>query len=107
TLMDANPAAPIICTHGQLRMASWRLLDLLGDNAEIYYSGDLDPEGIRIAEKITERYAGRVHLWHMNLKNYHMGKSDILSEERLAKLQHVKILPEVVHQMRHDKQASY
>lgn len=107
TLMDANPAAPIICTHGQLRMASWRLLDLLGDDAEIYYSGDLDPEGIRIAEKIVSRYAGRVHLWHMNVENYHMGKSDLLSEERLAKLQHVKILPEVVHQMRQKKQASY
>ena len=53
--MDAHPTAPIICTHGQLRMASWRLLDLLDFDIEMYYSGDLDPEGLRIAQNIDRK----------------------------------------------------
>lgn len=107
TLMDANPKAPIICTHGQLRMASWRLLDLLESNVIIHYSGDLDPEGIRIAEKIVNRYANRVKLWHMNEESYRLGKSELLTDDRLAKLEQVAIIPEVVSQILQYKQASY
>lgn len=107
TLMDANPTAPIICTHGQLRMASWRLLDLLDSDVIIHYSGDLDPEGIRIAEKIVQRYAKRVELWHMNEETYALGKSDILPADRLAKLEQVTIIPNVVRQIIQCKQASY
>ncbi|WP_445492526.1 DUF2399 domain-containing protein [Niallia sp. 03133] len=52
TIMDTVSDAPIICTHGQLRAASWRLLDLLTDaHCTLYYSGDLDPEGILIADR--------------------------------------------------------
>lgn len=107
TLMDANTAAPIICTHGQLRMASWRLLDLLDSDIIIHYSGDLDPEGIRIAEKIVNRYPNRVKLWYMNEESYQLGKFELLTEDRLAKLEQVAIIPEVVSQILQHKQASY
>ena len=110
TLMDANPVAPIICTHGQLRMASWRLLDLLAQNEGVivHYSGDLDPEGLLIAQKIMKRYPGRVVLWRMDEESYERGKSEkILSEERVMKLQKVDILQNVVAQMQDEKRASY
>ena len=107
TLMDANLEAPIICTHGQLRMTSWRLLDSLDEDIVIHYSGDLDPEGLLIAQKIVNRYPGRVVLWHMDEMSYALGKSEALTEERLLKLQNVHIVPNVVRQMLLGKQASY
>ena len=37
---------PMICTSGQLREASWQLLDLLAaSGCSLYYAGDFDPEG--------------------------------------------------------------
>lgn len=107
TLMDAHPTAPIICTHGQLRLAGWRLLDLLPTDVSIYYSGDLDPEGLLIAQKIVARYGARVKLWQMNEASYHLGKSEALTAERLLKLQKVTIIPSVVEQMNRHQQASY
>lgn len=107
TLMDADSAASIICTHGQLRLAGWRLLDLLPCELEIYYSGDMDPEGLQIAQKITERYGGRVRLWQMNEANYDAGKSEVLAAERLMKLDRVTVLPGVVERMRECRQAAY
>lgn len=107
TLMDAHPNAPIICTHGQLRMASWRLFDLLPPDVKIYYSGDLDPEGLLIAQKIVARYGTRVKLWQMNEASYQLGKSEALTVERLLKLQKVTIVPNVVKQLQIHKQAAY
>lgn len=110
TLMDANPSAPIVCTHGQLRMASWRLLDLLMLNEELVlkYSGDLDPEGLLIAQKVVKRYPGRVELWRMDETSYSLGKSEeVLSEERLQKLQKVEILPEVVRKICTEQRVAY
>ncbi len=41
----------IICTYGQVKLASLILLDNLVENGtHIYYSGDFDPEGLIIAK---------------------------------------------------------
>ncbi|KFL42855.1 hypothetical protein CH76_10145 [Lysinibacillus sp. BF-4] len=107
TLMDAHPKAPIICTHGQLRMASWRLLDLLSSEIELYYSGDLDPEGLRIAQHISNRYSERVHLWRMDEACYHLGMTGELTAKRLSNLQSLTILPTITEQMKRHKKVSY
>lgn len=107
TLMDAHPKAPIICTHGQLRMASWRLLDLLSSEIELYYSGDLDPEGLRIAQHISNRYSERVHLWRMDEACYHLGMTGELTAKRLSNLQSLTILPTITEQMKRYKKVSY
>lgn len=106
-LMDAHPTAPIICTHGQLRMASWRLLDLLDAQARIHYSGDLDPEGLQIAAKIMQRYGERAVLWRMDEVCYELGKAEPLTDVRLVKLRGVTIAPAVVARMQQDKCAAY
>lgn len=107
TLMDANPNAPIICTHGQLRMASWRLFSLLDEHIKLNYAGDLDPEGIRIAQNIVNRYGERVVLWRIDEACYESGMSEPLTDERIAKLQTVTILPKVVEQLRTYRKAAY
>ncbi len=48
---------PLICTSGQLKIVSLALLDLLVQNGcVLYYSGDYDPEGLQIADKLCQRY---------------------------------------------------
>lgn len=89
-LMDALPNAPIICTHGQLRMASWRLLDLLVEsNCRLYYSGDLDPEGLIIAERVKKRYKEHVVLWRMDVDSYKISLSNEDISNRLSKIENI------------------
>ena len=110
TIMDAVPNAPIICTHGQLRVASWQLLDrLVQSNCTLYYSGDLDPEGIVIANKVKKRYQDQVVLWRMDKEAYEtsLSKEDIST--RLSKLESVSLSEwnELIFLMREVKLAGY
>lgn len=59
----------------------------------LYYSGDLDPEGIVIANRLKKRYQDRIVLWTMDIDAYKFSVSnkDILN--RLSKLENVS-LPE-------------
>lgn len=107
TLMDAHPTLPIVCTHGQFRMASWRLFDLVDEQTDIYYSGDLDPEGLLIAQRLARRYGQRVKFWRMDERSFEKGISENLTEIRLAKLQHVEILPQVVSRINATQKAAY
>ena len=82
----------LLCTSGQLRVAAFQLLTLLIESkATIYYSGDLDPEGIVIAEQLWKKYGDMVQMWRMTPEDYKVGISnEPLNEMRLAKLSDVK-----------------
>ncbi|GAB6549313.1 TIGR02679 domain-containing protein [Bacillus cereus] len=110
TIMDAVPNAAIVCTHGQLRTASWRLLDfLVQSNCTLHYSGDLDPEGILIADKLMKRYKEKVVLWRMNKEAYEMSVSDEDISGSLSKLDGVTSSEwgELTSAMREVKKAGY
>lgn len=81
--------ATLLCTSGQLRMAAFKLLDILVQNgAEVFYSGDLDPEGMDIADNLWKRYGNAIHLWHMAPEDYEKSISDeMLSERQMVKLE--------------------
>ncbi len=104
-----NIECPLLCLHGQLKMASWALLDKLRDSgAGFYYSGDFDPEGLIIAQKILYRYPDRAKLWHFTAEQYK--KTDIsLSQKRFSKLQHIThpALKELADLMRQKCMALY
>lgn len=87
---DLKPS--IICTSGQLKLASLVLLDKLIDEVEeIYYSGDFDPEGISIANKLKRRYGDKLKLWRFDVKYYLRIVSDkTISEISMSKLSSVK-----------------
>lgn len=77
-----------ICSGGQLRLSVLVLLDLLvkGGN-EIYYSGDFDPEGLDIAQKLVSRYGDRLKLWCYETDLYQKSiSSETISESRLKML---------------------
>ncbi|MBM7706423.1 uncharacterized protein (TIGR02679 family) [Chryseomicrobium aureum] len=120
TIMELNPTQPIICTHGQLRLAGWKLLDsLVAEGFRIQYSGDLDPEGIVIADKIKRKYGNSVSFWYMDSCTYIQGvnllikegySSDMkLAENRIDKLKSITSseLKELVDMMKQKKVAVY
>lgn len=83
----------LICTSGQLKTASLILLDMLcSAGYTIYYSGDFDPEGIGIAEKVVRRSKGRAKLWHMSKRDYEATISnETIRQERLRKLEKIDL----------------
>jgi uncharacterized protein (TIGR02679 family) len=110
TIVDEVPGAPVICTHGQFRAASWILLDFLVEaGCRFYYSGDLDPEGISIAQRLKDRYQNQVTFWRMDLESYIKSLSDEDISSRLAKMQKITSpeLEEVSNALYERKRAGY
>lgn len=101
----------LLCTSGQLRVVAFQLISLLiKSNAIIYYSGDLDPEGMNIADRLWQKYGDSIQIWGMSPKEYWSSISEeTLSEQRLAKLEHIKhpILKETAKYMMVRKRAGY
>ena len=82
----------ILCTSGQLRVAAIQLMDhLIESGAVICYSGDLDPAGMDIADRLWQRYGDKVYLWRMGIEDYRESiSSEVLSDRQLAKLKNLK-----------------
>lgn len=110
TIVDAVPEAAIVCTHGQLRAAGWRLLDkLAGVKCKLFYSGDLDPEGILIADRLMKRYQNQLVLWRMDAADYERSISEEDISERMSKLGSVDplIWKNIISTMTEKKKAAY
>ncbi|MBL4950750.1 TIGR02679 family protein [Neobacillus sp. YIM B02564] len=110
TIVDEVPDAPVICTHGQFRTASWIVLDLLVESGcQLYYSGDLDPEGISMAQRLKDRYPHHVTYWRMDAESYMKTISDEDITSRIAKLDTVTSpeLSEVAAAIRLHQKAGY
>lgn len=102
---------PLICTHGQFKLASLLLIDMLIDNGyTIYYAGDFDPEGLQMAQRLKMRNPQAVQLWLYGVSEYQLALSEVeLEEERLCRLQSITIpeLLPVVEEMKVVKKAGY
>ena len=85
---------PLICTYGQVKLSGLILLNLLNESAEcknIYYSGDIDPEGIQIADKLKQRYPEKLKFFGFDIKTYEKNCSKIITEAKsIKKLEHIK-----------------
>lgn len=83
---------PLVCTSGQLKEASWQLLDLLAQtDCLFYYAGDFDPEGLSIADRLWQEYGERMRFWHMEPQDYRWAISEkkIEGEGRLRQLEQI------------------
>lgn len=90
-LMDIVPHAPLLCTHGQFKLAGLRLMDLLVKSGHtLHYSGDFDPEGLSMAVRFKERYGEQGHLWRMTVKDYQLSMPVVELGERRGKLASLK-----------------
>lgn len=81
----------LMCMNGQPRFSSLLLLELLAESgAEVWYAGDIDPEGLLIAQRLKRYYRGKFHFWHMSAEDYEICISgEELSQRRLRMLDRV------------------
>lgn len=76
----------LVCTSGQLKVAALKLFEMLDGDVEIYYSGDFDPEGLQICDKLCSRF-NNVIPWGFDENLYRQAISrETVSSMRLAKL---------------------
>lgn len=82
----------LICTYGQVKLAALVLMDKLVENgAHLYYSGDFDPEGLTIADKLKSRYKENLILWRYNREDYNKSISKKkISQARINKMKSLK-----------------
>lgn len=80
-----------MCMNGQPRLAGLVVIELLAKTeTKIYYSGDLDPEGILIAQKLSKFYKGEFNYWHMQVSDYKKCKSnENISAKRMKILERI------------------
>lgn len=101
----------LLCTSGQMRTAAWDLVRLLAaGKTELYYSGDMDPEGLGIAERLWKQYPGSVHLWRMGPAEYERGLSlESVEPRSLAQLDAVEneVLAETAGCIKRVRRAAY
>lgn len=109
--ITAKEAPPIICTHGQIKLASLIFMDKLAQNGTIiYYSGDFDPEGLLMAQRLLLRYGSGMRLWHYSLEDYRSSLSKVqLESSRISKLQGISApeLVGVMDAMKQSRKAAY
>ena len=100
----------LVCISGQPNVSSLILLDKLTDGgAKIYYSGDFDPEGLKIASSLKYRYKGKLEFFGMNVENYMSIKGDISFKERIGKLDSIADIEfkELIEKMKEYTTAGY
>lgn len=102
---------PLVCTYGQVKLSGLILLDMyVKQGYKICYSGDIDPEGIQIADKLKSRYKENLKFIGFDLEAYNKNMSNVkISESRLKKLDNVQSseLKEISLKIQNTKKASY
>lgn len=105
-----NDKIPLVCTYGQLKLSAIVLLKMIEQKVKtIYYSGDIDPEGLQIATGVKRKLGAKVTFVGLDESTYMKNKSNvILTELRLAKLNKVHSeFNELVKLILLEKKAAY
>ena len=86
-----NVRRAYMCMNGQPRLAGLMVLDLFAKSGiRVYYAGDLDPEGILIAQKLSQYYKGEFHYWHMETADYEKCRSEkVITPKRMKILERI------------------
>lgn len=106
-----NLECTLLCTSGQPRAVVHVLLPLLqAAGAVIYYNGDIDPDGICIADRLWEKYEDCIRIWRMSPEDYmkSLSREDI-GEPGVAKLEGIRhpVLKETAKCMKEKRLAGY
>ncbi|HZG43100.1 MAG TPA: DUF2399 domain-containing protein [Longimicrobium sp.] len=91
----------LICTNGGMNTADEVLLDgLAAAGTHIFYSGDFDGAGLRIALRLRDRLPNQVRLWHMEADDYRAALRDSGPRLRTKRLERARAaLPDLVAAM--------
>ena len=64
---------------------------ILKSGAQIYYSGDIDPDGIRIADRLWQKFGDGIHIWRMSREDYEKSCSgESIGASGISKLEHIR-----------------
>ncbi len=87
-----NQNCTLLCTSGQPRSVAQLLIPMiLKNDTQIYYSGDIDPDGIRIAERLWEKFGEGIQIWRMSPEDYEKSCSgEKIRDTGISKLAHVR-----------------
>lgn len=106
-----NTLPPMVCTHGQAKLAALLLLDrLVANDTTVFYSGDFDPEGLQMAQRMARRYGERLKLWRYHTGDYESSMSKVtISPDRLRKLNGINVpgLEQVKEKIKSTRRAGY
>ena len=84
--VQKSPKNAAICISGQPNLVVYKVLDKLAETHQLIYSGDFDPEGLLIANRLKNRYA-HLDLSFFSESNYMQALSnETVSETRLKQL---------------------
>lgn len=101
----------LICTSGQLSITATKLIELLvKGNTKIYYSGDIDPEGLGICDRLWQKHPNNIIPWHMETNDYLDSISNVdVSLKRLSSLNKIEntILRKTAQVLSDRKKAGY
>lgn len=101
----------LLCTLGQPRYAALKLISLIVQSGIlIYYSGDLDPDGIGIADRLWQRFGNRIQFFGMSPEDYRNSLSkEVFGENGRKKLEHIwhPLLRETAELVRKTGKAGY
>ena len=89
-LLDLMPSVPLVCTHGQFKLAGLQLIDrLVESGSTLHYAGDFDPEGVSMAVRLLERHPEKIQLWRMDSGSYAESLPSVELGDRLGKLNNI------------------
>lgn len=105
------PESACMCMNGQPKLAALVALELFAaSGTKVYYSGDFDPEGLWIAQRLAYFYPGNFEFLNMDTECYEKCISDEpISDVRLKQLERItdERLLGVVQMMRREKKSGY
>ena len=92
SLLNHHTKFTLICSNGQINLSTLVILDMLSKNeCMLYYSGDYDPEGLLIADKLLQRYKDKIKPIFYSEDIYLSAVSDEkIDDRRLKQLDKVK-----------------
>ena len=101
----------LLCTSGQLRAVAMELIRMiLASGVRIYYSGDIDPDGIGIADRLWQKFGDGIQIWRMTPEDYENSLSgEVIGESGMTKLGNIKnpLLRETAEHMKIKRMAAY
>lgn len=78
----------ILCTSGQPRSVAQILFSyILECGFKIYYNGDIDPDGVCIADRLWKKFGENFYIWRMEPKDYEKS----ISKEKIGAIGRVKL----------------
>lgn len=92
-LLERFPDLPLLCTSGQMKFAVWVALRKLTQQqkVQLYYAGDMDPEGLLMADKLSKAFLKRISFLAMDKEAFEQGKERKIYEmNRLKKMNQIE-----------------